>query len=681
MNRTLIGVLLLAISSGFALAADPVPPASKPTSGIELKYMDTSVRPQDSMFRYVSGIWLDTTQIPADRARYGTFDGLRELAEHQLREIIDEVSRRKDLPAGSDARRIADLYNSFVDEARVETLGLAPLKNELARIDALADKRDVPALMAHLAMLGVTVPIQPRINQDARESTRYAVYLTQDGLGLPDRDYYLKDDDAKLKAFRAEYLKYVEKTLAMAGEENADNAARAILDLETGLARAQWTKVENRDPVKTYNKTEMAKLPALVAGFDWTAYFAATGVRDKVGYVIVRQPSFFDGFGKLLEDTPLPVWRSYFKLHLLITYAPYLDKRFVDSEFAFADATLRGIPENRLRWKRGVALVEASIGEGLGRLYVAKHFPPQYKARMETLVQNLLTAYRQSIGTLPWMGPETKKEALAKLARFSPKIGYPDRWRDYGALAIDRDDLVGNVIRARRFEYERQLAKLGKPIDRGEWGMTPQTVNAYYNSLKNEIVFPAAILQPPFFNPAADDAVNYGGVGAVIGHEISHGFDDQGSQFDGDGNLRNWWTTADRDRFGQRARALAAQYGAYSPLPGYNVNGELTLGENIAENSGLAIAYKAYRISLGGLEAPVIDGFTGDQRLFMGWAQVWRRKARDAETIRLIKVDNHSPAMFRGDGPLVNQPAFYAAFGVKEGDRMFVPPEKRVTIW
>jgi len=681
MNRTRIGALLLAISSTVALAADPGPPASRPTFGIELKYMDTSVRPQDSLFRYVSGIWVDTTEIPADRARYGSFDGLRERAEHQLREIIEEVARGKDHPAGSDARRIADLYNSFTDEARAGALGLAPLKTEIARIDALTNKKDVPATMARLSILGVSVPIQLRIFQDARESTRYAVYLTQDGLGLPDRDYYLKNDDAKLKGFRAGYLKYLGKTLAMAGAKNAGKSARAILDLETALARAQWTKVENRDPVKTYNKTDLAKLPDLAAGFDWTAYFAAAGVRDKVRYAIVRQPSFFEGFGKLLEATPLPVWKSYFKAHLLSAYAPYLDKRFVDHEFAFADATLRGIPENRPRWKRGVALVEASVGEGLGRLYVAKHFPPEYKARMETLVQNLLTAYRQSIETLPWMESATKKEALAKLATFSPKIGYPDRWRDYSALAVERGDLVGNVIRARRFEYQRQLAKLGKPIDRGEWGMTPQTVNAYYNPLKNEIVFPAAILQPPFFNPAAEDAVNYGGVGAVIGHEISHGYDDSGSQFDGDGNLRDWWTAADREKFGERKKALAAQYSAYSPLPGYNVNGELTLGENIADNSGLAIAYKAYRLSLGGREAPVIDGFTGDQRLFMGWAQVWRGKVRDAEAIRLVKVDNHSPAQFRSDGPLVNQPAFHAAFGVKEGDRMYVSPEKRVTIW
>jgi putative endopeptidase len=681
MNRTLIGALMLAMSSEFALAVDPEPSAAPLTSGVDLKYIDRAVRPQDDFFRYVSGIWLDTVQIPADRASYGAFAMRRDLAEQQLRAIIDDLSRSKDLPAGSDARRIADLYNSFMNDVHVDDQGLRPLQSELARIDALADKREIPALLARLSVLGVTVPIEPGVNQDARESTRYAVYLSQGGLGLPDRDYYLKDDDEKLKGFRSEYLKYVEKMLTMAGQENADKAARAILELETGLARVQWTKVENRDPVKTYNKTDIAKLPEVVAGYDWKEYFVAADIRDKVGYVIVRQPSFFEGFGKLLDGTPLSVWKAYFKWHLLEAYAPYLDKRFVDQEFAFSGATLRGIPENRPRWKRGVALVEESIGEGLGRLYVARHFPPEYKARMQGLVQNLLTAYRQSIETLTWMGPETKKEALAKLAKFVPKIGYPDKWRDYSALAFDKDDLVGNVIRARRFGYDRQIAKLGRPIDRSEWRMTPQTVNAYYNPRMNEIVFPAAILQPPFFDPAADDAVNYGAIGAVIGHEISHGFDDQGSQSDGDGNLRNWWTKADREQFAERTRALVAQYSAYSPLPGNHVNGELTLGENIGDNSGLAIAYKAYQISLGERRAPVMEGVTGDQRLYMGWAQVWRSKAREAERIRLLKVDPHSPPMFRCNGPLVNQSAFYAAFGVKEGDKMFVPLGKRVVIW
>jgi putative endopeptidase len=684
MRKSLIAVLPLAVSSaiwcGSLLAADPAAPVAGATSGIDFQYIDNSVRLQDDFFRHVSGKWLDTVEIPPDRARFGAFDALRDLSEKRLHEVIESLAKGE-AANDPDAKKIADLYASFMDEARADRQGLKPLAGELARIDALADKRDIPALAAHLTMLNVTTPFRTLINQDARDSTRYAVYLNQSGIGLPDRDYYLKDDDAKLKGIRAEYVKHVQRTLAMAGVNDAENGAQAILQLETAIAKAQWTRVENRDPVKTYNKVEIAKLPDMLAHYDWKMYFAAGEFGDKMNYVVVRQPGFIQGLGKILDDTPLPVWKTYFKWHLLDAYAPYLDKRFVDEEFAFSGVTVRGVPENRPRWKRGVTLAEESIGEGLGRLYVGKYFPPEYKARMQALVQNLLTAYRQSIETLPWMDPATKKEALAKLAAFSPKIAYPDRWRDYTALQISGDDLVGNVARARRFEYNRQLAKLGKPVDRGEWGMTPQTVNAYYNPLKNEIVFPAAILQPPFFNPAADDAVNYGGIVAVIGHEVSHGFDDQGSQFDGEGNLRNWWTQADHDKFSKLTKALAAQYSAYSPLPGYHLNGELTLGENIGDNSGLAIAYKAYHLSLAGRTAPVIDGFSGDQRFYLGWAQVWRGKARDAETIRLIKVDPHSPSEFRCNGTLVNQPGFYSAFDIKDSDKMFVPPGQRVIIW
>lgn len=681
MPSTFIATLVLSMSFGLAFGAGARAPRLPTAAGIDLQYIDKAIRPQDDFFRYVNGRWLASAEIPADRARYGSFDRLNELTEGQLRAIVDDLAAAKELPAGSVARKIADLYNSFMDSTAAEKLGLKPLQEDFALIDALADKRGIPALMAHLTTRGVDVPIQPLINQDARDSARYAVYLAQGGLGLPDRDYYLPDDDAKLRGIRDEYVKHVAKMLAMAGEKDADRAAQAVLRLETGLARVQWTKVENRNPVKTYNKVEVAKLAGLAAGYDWKRYFNAGEFGERLAYVIVRQPSFVQGFGKLLEDTPLPALKSYFKWHLLRAYAPYLGERFVDADFAFSGATLRGIAENRPRWKRGVELVERSLGEGLGQLYVAKHFPPQHKERMQALVANLIRAYRQSIETLDWMSPATKREALAKLSKFTPKIGYPDKWRDYARLEVERNDLAGNVMRARRFEYDRQKAKLGRPIDRGEWGMTPQTVNAYYNPRMNEIVFPAAILQPPFFNPAADDAVNYGGIGAVIGHEISHGFDDHGSQYDGEGNLRDWWTREDHEKFGLRTRALVAQYDAYSPLPGYRINGELTLGENIADNSGLAIAHKAYRISLGGREAPVIEGYTGDQRLFMGWAQVWRGKSREAETIRRIKTDPHSPSMFRGNGALTNQPAFYASFGVKEGDKMFVAPDKRVIIW
>ncbi|MES2104519.1 MAG: M13-type metalloendopeptidase [Pseudomonadota bacterium] len=700
MHRSLIATAVFALCSASVAPAALAAPATSaapmstavanasttaPTkalsSGIDLQWLDKNVRPQDDFFRYMSGKWLDSTPIPADRARFGAFDQLRDLSEKQSFDIINELSHSTSLAASSNQKKIADLFNSFMDEAHADKLDIKPLQAEFRQIDALSKKSELPALMAQLAKLGISVPLQTGINQDARDSSRYAVYLNQGGLGLPDRDYYLKDDDAKLKGFRDAYLLHMKKMLAMGGQPNADKAAASILSLETELAKIQWTKVENRNPVKTYNKTEVAGLVQMLPGFDWSGFLNATGTAGKADYVIVRQPGFVSGFAKVLENTPVDVWKAYLKWHVLDAYAPFLSKRFVDEDFAFSSVTLRGIPEMQPRWKRGVGRVEESMAQALGQLYVEKHFPAESKARMQQLVGNLLIAYRQSIETLSWMSPETKKEALAKLAAFTPKIGYPDKWRDYSKLNIARGDLVGNVMRARVFENQRQLDKLGKPVDRSEWGMSPQTVNAYYNPRLNEIVFPAAILRPPFFNPDADDAVNYGGIGAVIGHEISHGFDDSGSQSDGTGNLRDWWTKDDKANFAKLTGALVAQYNAYSPIPGYNVNGALTLGENIADNSGLAIAYKAYQISLGGKPAPVIDGFTGDQRLFMGWAQVWRGKARDAETIRLINVDPHSPAMFRGNGPLTNVPGFYAAFGVKEGDKMFVPEDKRTIIW
>jgi predicted metalloendopeptidase len=469
--------------------------------------------------------------------------------------------------------------------------------------------------------------------------------------------------------------------LSMAGESKAADYAAAILNLETSLARIQWTRVEDRDPIKTYNKTAITELSALMPGYDWQRYVRGAGIEGKVDSVIIRQPSYFTGLGKVIANTPLPVWKAYFKWRVLSAAAPYLSKAFVDERFAFTGGILRGVPENQPRWKRGIALLDTGIGESLGKLYVAKYFPPQHKARMQALVQNLLEAYRRDIDTLDWMSAETKVGAQAKLAKMLPKIGYPDQWRDYGALKISRDDLRGNVVRANEFEYRRNLAKLGKPVDHGEWRMRPQTVNASYNSTSNEITFPAAILQPPFFDATADDAANYGGIGAVIGHEMSHGFDDQGSQFDADGNLHDWFTKADHDKFAEKTKALVAQYNAYEPVPDYHVNGALTLGENIGDNSGLAIAYKAYRISLAGHEAPVIDGFTGDQRLYLGWVQVWRGKVREAEAIQRIKADPHSPPAVRGTAPLRNQAGFYAAFGLKPGDKMYLPPDQRVNIW
>jgi predicted metalloendopeptidase len=650
-------------------------------SGVDKANIDASVRVQDDLYGHVDGGWVKKVEIPADKAGYGVFIKLRDDTLAQLHGIIDGLEGNSAGLADPDARRIRDLYASFMDEARLESLGLKPLAGEFARIDAVKTKAEIPELIAHLNAIGVAAPYRPRIHQDARDSTRYIVDLGQGGLGLPDRDYYLKDDDARLKGMRDKYREHVAKMLAMAGDSAGAAEAGQILVIETGLARVQWTRVENRDPVKRYNKVAVTKLPDLAPGYDWKRYFVAANVDGKVTDVIVSQPSYMTGFAKLLDEQPLEAWKAYFRWRVLDSFSPYLSRPYVDENFAFDGGVVRGIPENRPRWQRGVTLVDEAIGEGLGKLYVEQYFPPEKKARMDALVKNLLAAYRQSIDQLDWMGPETKHQAQAKLAAFSPKIGYPTQWRDYSKLAIDPADLVGNVMRAEKFDYDRNLAKLGGPIDRGEWHMNPQTVNAYYNPELNEIVFPAAILQPPFFDANADDAVNYGGIGAVIGHEISHGFDDSGSQYDGTGNLRDWWTKEDHKEFSAKTNALVAQYDAYEPVPGYHVNGKLTLGENIADNSGLAIAWKAYQLSLNGKPAPVIDGYTGAQRFFMGWAQVWPEKRREQESIRLLKIDPHSPGRFRANGAAVNQSAYYDAFGVKPGDGMYVAPDKRVSIW
>ncbi|WP_152807919.1 M13 family metallopeptidase [Rugamonas rivuli] len=652
-----------------------------PVSGIDTQYIDASVRPQDDFYRHLNGEWLKVTQIPEDKSSWGTFAKLRDDVLPQLRGIIETAEADKARKAGSDAQKIGDLYASFMDEKKLETLGAKPLAGELNRIRAIKDKKAFPMLIAHLSELGVSTPYGVYVSQDARESTRYAVGISQSGLGLPDRDYYLKKDDAKMVDTLAKYEAHVAKILALGGDKHAAASAKAIVALETALAEAQWTKVENRDPVKRYNKTEIAKLSALAPGYDWQHALAAAGVASKVDYVIVNQPSYLAGFNAQLEKTDLATWKSYFEWQLLRRASPYLSKDFADASFDFYSTVLTGIEVKPPRWKSAVSLVEGSLGEVLGKLYVGQYFPPERKARMEELVKNLLASYKTSIDTLDWMSPETKKEAQAKLAKFTPKIGYPNKWRDYSSLAIVRGDLVGNVLRASAFGHQRMINKLGKPIDREEWGMTPQTINAYYNPSMNEIVFPAAILQPPFFDAKADDAVNYGAIGAVIGHEISHGFDDKGSQSDGDGNLRDWWSKEDRANFKAKADALTRQYDGYSPIEGYNVNGSLTLGENIADNSGVAIAYKAYKLSLGGKPAPVIDGLTGDQRFYMGFAQVWRSKTRDKQQIVLIKTDPHSPGQFRANGTMVNQPGFYEAFGVKPGDKMYVAPEQRVIIW
>ena len=676
-----MGVVTLAVCATEARAATggATPAATALGSGVDLQYVDKAVRPQDDLYRYLNGKWLDTFQIPADKATYVSFTYVYDQVQDQLKTIVDGLGEAA-TGGDADAKKMADLYASFMDEAKLEALGLKPLQAEFARIDAIAGKKDIPALIARFNRMGAVAPYDFDVELDARDSTKYAVNVSQSGLGMPDRDYYLKDDP-KLVQARTKYVAHVEKLLGLAGDKEAAQNAAAILKLETSMAQIQWTKVENRDPIKTYNKTPISALGTLTPGYDWRGYVQGLGIGGKVDYVIINQPSYFTGLAKLIEATPLPVWKAYFKWHVLSAAAPYLSKPFVDERFAFSGTTLRGIPQNLPRWKRGLILIDGSIGEALGKLYVAKYFPPENKARMDQLVSNLIAAYSQDIDTLDWMSADTKKGAHEKLTKLVRKIGYPNKWRDYSKLTISRDDLFGNVRRATEFEVQRNIDKLGKPIDRNEWDMTPQTVNAYYDPEKNEIVFPAAILQPPFFNVRADDAVNYGGIGAVIGHEISHGFDDQGSQFDADGNLHDWFTKDDHEKFGAKTKALVAQYSAHEPVPGFHVNGELTLGENIADNSGLAIAYKAYKISLGGKPSPTIDGFTGEQRLYLGWVQVWRGKGREEEVIMRIKSDPHSPPAVRGTVPVSNQAGFYAAFGVKPGDKMYLAPDQRVALW
>jgi putative endopeptidase len=678
---------MLSLIAGLAGAADTAKStasvsakvAGKPASGIATEYIDPAVRAQDDLFTHMNGKWLAVTEIPADKASWGSFAKLRDDIQPQLRAIIEGAAASK--AGGPEAQRIGDFYASFMDEAKLEQLGLKPLNAELAKVAAISDKQQLPALIAHFNQIGVSAPYGYAVHQDNKDSTKYVADLQQDGLGLPDRDYYLKTDDAKLADALAKYELHISKMLTLAGDAHGAPTAHAIVEFEKELAKLQWTKVELRDPVKGYNKVELAKLGAVAPGHDWNAYLTDAGVASKVSYVIVGQPSYLKGLSALLQSTPLETLKAYFKWHLLSANAPYLSKAFVEENFAFYGSVLSGVTEQRPRWKRGVSVTEGALGEAVGKLYVQEHFPAERKARMEALVKNLLASYKTSIDKIDWMSPVTKKQAQAKLAKFTTKIGYPNTWRDYSSLTISKDDLVGNVLRSHQFDYNKELNKLGKPIDRAEWGMTPQTVNAYYNPEMNEIVFPAAILQAPFFNADADDAVNYGAIGGVIGHEISHGFDDQGAQYDGDGNLRDWWTASDHKAFAAKTKMLVEQYNEFSPLPGYHVNGELTLGENIADNSGIAIAYKAYKLSLKGKQAPVIDGLTGDQRFYMGFAQVWRMKMREAEQIQRLKTDPHSPGQFRANGPMRNQPGFYDAFGIKPGDKMYLAPKDRVIMW
>ncbi len=645
-------------------------------SGIQIADLDTAVRAQDDLFQYANGTWLRQTQIPADRSRYGVDSIMADRSLGQQRDLIEATLESND----AQTRKIGDLYSSFMDEARIEQEGIKPLEHELERIGAIKNVRDIDALMAHLDRIGVHAPISTFVDVDAKRSTRYALWLEQSGLGLPDRDYYLSDD-AKLAAFRAKYLEHIKRMLGLIGDADPADEANRILALETAMARIQWTQVANRDPQKTYNRRSISQLAQLAPMIDWNTYLAQAGVPHPLPTMIVRQPDYLRGLSKLLQSVSVTTWRAYFRFMLLSSTAAYLPKAFVDEDFAFNGGVLHDTPQIQPRWKRGCALVDEMIGEASGKLYVEKYFPPQAKARIDDLVANLLRAYALSVEQLTWMSPATKVEAQAKLRKINVKVGYPKHWRDYSKLMISPTDLMGNVMRAQEFEIARKLAQLGGPIDRDEWGMTAPTVNAYYDPTLNEIVFPAGILQLPVFNPEADEAFNYGATGATIGHEISHGFDDEGSQFDSDGNLRDWWTAEDHAKFKAKTDKLINEYSAFEPVPGFHVNGELTLGENIADIAGIEIAYKAYVASLNGRAPPVIDGMTADQRFFIGYAQSWMSKQRDAATIAQLTSDPHAPEKYRVNGVVVHMPSFYGAFSIASGDKMFLAPEDRVTLW
>ncbi|GAA2977828.1 putative endopeptidase [Microbacterium terrae] len=650
-----------------------------PRSGLALEEFSAEIRPQDDLFRHVNGAWLDRTEIPDDKARWGSFHLIAEQAEKDVKAIIEES---QDAEPGTEARKIGDLYTSFMDTERIEGLGASPLAPQLARVDEIDSIPAFLRVVGDLERDGVGGLIHLYIEPDPGNPARYVPFVIQGGLSLPDESYYRLEN---FQATRIAFRTHIEKMLELAGVADAAASADRIVGIETELATHHWDNVRSRDAVATYNLKSWDDFQALV-GVDLAPWrdALAPGHADAFAEVNVYQPSFLEGLGSLLTEERVEDWKAWLRFAIVHAGAAFLSEELVDENFAFYGTQLTGVPVNRERWKRGVSLSEAALGEAIGRVYVERHFPPAAKVAMDELVANLIEAYRQSITGLEWMSPATRERALAKLDAFTPKIGFPVAWKDYSTLEISADDLVGNVRRAHIWEHDRQLDKVGKPIDRDEWFMTPQTVNAYYNPLMNEIVFPAAILQYPFFDPERDAAANYGGIGAVIGHEIGHGFDDQGSRFDGDGSLRDWWTDDDRAAFEQRTKSLIDQYSALTPVgldAQHTVNGELTIGENIGDLGGLGIAIRAYELSLGGEPAPEIDGYTGIQRLLLSWGQVWQQKGRDAETIRLLTIDPHSPNEFRCNQIVRNVDAFYEAFDVTEGDALWLDEDERVTIW
>jgi putative endopeptidase len=645
------------------------------TWGFDANGMDRSVKPGDDFFRYANGAWADRTEIPSDRVRFGNFDILSQLSENRVHAILEEAAAGK--LNDPDAARIGAAYASFMDEARIEALDAKPIAPELAEIRKVRTRDDFTALMGRSNVTGFASILPVYVMTDAKNPTRYAVGTTTSGLGLPDRDYYLLPAFAEKKA---KYEAYVEQLLTMIGWERPAEHAKAIVELETRFAEASWTRAERRDRDKTYNPMTPAELNAATPGFDWNRYLTAAGLAE-VNRIIVSTNTAYPKFGAIYAATPIDTLKAWQAFRVADGAAPYLSKRFVDANFEFRNRTLADQPEQRPRWKRAVNFANSVVGEGIGRVYVARYFPPESKAKMDALVVNVRAAMEARLQKLAWMGPETKARALDKLAKFTVKIGYPETWRDYSGLRLDAGDLYGNALRASAFEWRRDVDRLNEPVDKKEWGMTPQTVNAYYNFANNEIVFPAAILQPPFFDPDADPAINYGGIGGVIGHEISHGFDDQGRKSDGDGVLRDWWTPEDNAKFQAQAARLGAQYSAFEPLPGLKLNGALSMGENIGDMGGLSLGYDAYIASLKGQPAPIVDGFTGQQRVFLGWAQVWRSKMRDEALRQQVVTGPHSPPYYRVNGTIRNLPGWYEAFAIQPGDKLYISPADRADIW
>ncbi|MEW6510317.1 MAG: M13 family metallopeptidase [Bacteroidota bacterium] len=677
-----IAFSLLSFALGCSvILAQPAPPETA-HRGLDPANLDRSIPPTQNFYKFANGGWLAANPIPPEYARWGSFSELNEKNLRDLRKILEEAAASADVPQGSSMQKIGDFFASAMDSAGAEQAGVTPLSAEFDRIAAVASPADIAAVVAHMHTLLANPLFQLYVDQDAKNATMMIAQIQQGGLGLPDRDYYTREDE-KSREIRREYLGHVQKMFQLLGEDAqvAEEHARTVMAIETRLAKASMTLVQQRDPNATYHKMTAGELADLASGFSWTRYFTDIG-KGSPGAINVAQPDFFKEVSAMMSDVPLNDWKTYLRWQTVHAAAPWLSAAFVAEDFRFNQGVLTGAKEIRPRWKRALNAVNGALGEALGILYVRKHFSPAAKARAKEMVENLRAAFRERIKTRDWMSDATRAKALGKLESFAVKIGYPDKWKDYAGLEIDRGPILGNLMRANAFEFTRQLDEIGKPVDRTKWGMTPPTVNAYYNPTMNEIVFPAGILQPPFFDPEADDAVNYGGMGAVIGHEMTHGFDDQGSQFDADGNLKDWWTPTDKIAFVARSQRLEKQFDEFTAVDTLHANGKLTLGENIADLGGLTIAFAALKKAQQGRPlVPQIDGFTQEQRFFLAWAQIWRANYRPEELRRRVMLDVHALSEHRVNGPLVNMPEFHEAFGAKPGDPMVRPEKLRARIW